>query len=233
MKYTLIALLTTSLPALAVTTFTESFDDSNESWDSSVRGIAATHVSTGGADGGGYITNAVDFSTSSVGDNVVGIRAETTVSNVGGIPSFSVASGGNFSGNWIEDNVSTFSVSVRHNATVPLDYFARFARGISSFPGDLTVNSVSVNPNTWTELTFTISEDQFNAAEGADFATVFSDIGNIQIGVDVPAGLAGADGPITFDIDSASVVVVDSVPEPSTSLLALLGLGFLARRKRA
>ena len=69
MKYTLIALLATAAPALAVTTFTENFDSDNAFWDSATRGVAATHVSTGGADGGGYITNTLDFSDNTAGQN--------------------------------------------------------------------------------------------------------------------------------------------------------------------
>ena len=228
MKYTLIALLTTSLPLLAATTFTESFDDSNESWDSSVREIAATHVSSGGADGGGYITNNLDFSANTPGMNesISVIRGEVEAPNI--------ASGGAFVGNWIADGVSTFSVSVRHDSTVPLTFFARFADP-NNFPGAIALNFAPVFANTWTELTFAIDANNpaFVSFEGQTFESVFDNIGDIQIGVSVPDALAGSTDSFTFDIDSASVVVVDSVPEPSTSLLALLGLGFLARRKRA
>ena len=224
MKYTLITLLTTSLPALAVSTFTESFEDGNAFWDSSVRGVAATHVSTGGADGGGYITNNLDFSDQAAGDSITVIRGEVEGANI--------ASGGAFVGNWIDGNVSSFSVFVRHDATVPLVFFARFADPLN-FPGAIAINFTPVSANTWTELTFNI--DSTNPAfvfEGPPFESVFDSIGDIQIGVETPDSLAGTDDSFTFDLDSASIVA-NPVPEPSTSLLALLGLGFLARRKRA
>ena len=228
MKYTLIALLATAAPALAVTTFTENFDSDNAFWDRATRGVAATHVSTGGADGGGYITNNLDFSANTPGMNesISVIRGEVEAPNI--------ASGGAFVGNWIADGVSTFSVSVRHDSTVPLTFFARFADP-NNFPGAIAVNFAPVFANTWTELSFSIDANnpQFVSFEGQTFESVFDNIGDIQIGVSVPDALAGNTDSFTFDVDSASVVVVDSVPEPSTSLLALLGLGFLARRKRA
>ena len=62
MKYISSALLATASPTLAVATFTESFNSDNALWDSATRGVGATWVSSGGADGGGYITNDLDLS---------------------------------------------------------------------------------------------------------------------------------------------------------------------------
>ena len=113
---------------------------------------------------------------------------------------------------------------------MPLTFFARFADP-NNFPGAIAVNFAPVFANTWTELSFSIDANnpQFVGFEGQTFESVFDNIGDIQIGVSVPDTFAGTTTPFTFDIDSATV----TVPEPSTSLLALLGLGFLARRKRA
>jgi hypothetical protein len=64
--------------------------------------------------------------------------------------------------------------------------------------------------------------------EGSDFATVFGNIGNLQIGVDVPAELAGMNRVVTFDVDKVSIV-----PEPTTLTLLAPGLAWLMRRRRA
>ena len=227
MKYISSALLATASPTLAVATFTESFNSDNALWDSATRGVGATWVSSGGADGGGYITNDLDFSGNAHGDARSVIRAEV---NFGPPPS--VASGGAFVGDWLADNVSSFSVSVRHNASVPLSYFARFADPVN-FPGEFATTFTPILPNTWTEITFAINENnpQFVSFEGQSFSSVFDNIGDIQIGVSVPASLAGLDDTITitFDIDSATVT---TVPEPSIALLAVVGLAGLSRRKR-
>ena len=64
--------------------------------------------------------------------------------------------------------------------------------------------------------------------EGSDFATVFSSIGNLQIGVFVPAALAGVDQSFTFDVDGVTVVP----SPPVAALLALSGLLLGKHRRR-
>ena len=177
MKYISSALLATASPTLAVTTFTESFNSDNALWDSATRGVEATWISSGGADGGGHITNDLDFSGDAAEDSRSVIRAEV---NFGPPPS--VASGGAFVGDWLADNVSSFSVSVRHNASVPLSYFARFADPVN-FPGAIAITFAPILPNTWTEITFAIDENnpQFVSFEGQSFSSVFDNIGDIPV----------------------------------------------------
>jgi hypothetical protein len=59
---------------------------------------------------------------------------------------------------------------------------------------------------------------------------VFSAIGNMQFGINIPDALRGQ-GPFTFDLDK---VEIQRVPEPTAAALASLaaaGLGLVRRRR--
>ncbi|MEO2046099.1 MAG: hypothetical protein ABGX16_05940 [Pirellulales bacterium] len=134
------------------------------------------------------------------------------------------SSGGAFFGNWIADGVGKFRAYVRHNAPQPLDFFNRFLSPLN-FPGGFAIHFAPVLPNVWTELTVDLktSNPQFVTFEGATFADVFDDIGNVQFGVSVPNGLAGVNQEFTFDLDQVSI---SAVPEPTS--LALVGMTCLS-----
>jgi hypothetical protein len=133
------------------------------------------------------------------------------------------SSGHAFEGNWIVQNIGQFSALVRHNAPLPLSFFARFS-GPGNFPGGTAVKFAPVLPNTWTELSFDIrpSNPEFVTYEGTSFNTVFSNVGHIQLGLSVPAALAANSTAFMFDIDKVSIA--RAIPEPST-LVALLLAG--------
>jgi hypothetical protein len=60
---------------------------------------------------------------------------------------------------------------------------------------------------------------------------VFSKVGHVQLGVNVPAALAGNSTQFTFDLDKVSLVA--PVPEPTTiftSAIAAVTLLFWPRR---
>ncbi len=213
-----VSVLTFAVSANAATIpFTEGFDTSSSSWrGNSPVGPDLTHVPTGGPGGSAYASTDFSFAGASAGDSATLHRGHVTFGS----------SGGAFAGNWITEGVTAFSVDVRHNAPVPLTYFTRFA-GPGNFPGGIAVNVVPVLPNTWTTITFPIVDGfPFVSYEGTSFAAVFSNLGNIQVGADAPAALAGNPATFTFDIDNPTIV-----PEPAT--ISLLGLGSLAiLRKR-
>jgi hypothetical protein len=61
---------------------------------------------------------------------------------------------------------------------------------------------------------------------------VFSNVGNMQFGVNIPTSLEDSATPYTFDLDR---VRVSLVPEPASAALAvcaLAAIGSLVRRRR-
>jgi hypothetical protein len=118
-------------------------------------------------------------------------------------------------------------MAVRNNAPAPVNFFARFVSP-AGFPGAVAVEFAPVLPGAWTEITIPIdpANPQFISFETSDFNTIFSSIGRIQVGVQVPASLAGNPGSFSFDLDQVSIV-----PEPA-SVMLLMGLGVLGLRRR-
>jgi hypothetical protein len=142
------------------------------------------------------------------------------------------SSGRAFEGNWIAQGVGRFSAFVRHNAPLPLSYFARFSAP-ANFPGGTAVKFAPVPPNTWTQLNFDIraTNPEFVTFEGTSFGAVFSNIGHIQLGVSGPAALANNPTVFTFDIDKASIAML--VPEPATTIaLVIAGATLLCGRRQ-
>lgn len=210
--FTLSLLLQAGGFAATTVPFQEDFASSSALWANFNSSALLTFNATGGPDGSSYASGSFNFVDSAVGAGPVLLRGETTP----GGP----ASGGQFFGNWITDGVREFRAFVRHDATVPVTFFTRFADSVN-FPGATAVQFAPVLPNTWTELVFAIKPSSLNFVtfEGQSFATVFDSIGRLQIGVSTPAALAGVDQNITFDLDKVTI----NTPEPTTLLLSCLG----------
>jgi hypothetical protein len=201
--------------------FTEEFSTGDSEWRNPAS-AAPVHVSSGGRDGGGFIRVAFDFEGTSADQSRVVFRGGTS-----GGP----ASGGAFVGDWIDEGVGSLTAWVRHDAAEPITFFARFAAP-ANFPGATAVAFAPVAPGPdWTQLFFAIdpTNPQFVSFEGSDFDTVFSDIGIVQIGLSVPAALAGQDQEVSFDLDTVGIAPV--VPEPALSPLLLLALAALRTRR--
>lgn len=102
-------------------------------------------------------------------------------------------SSGAFFGNYLQqlqaqaqqEQPLQFSWTMRHNASRPLHAFIRFARGLN-FPGAVSGKAFlqQLSPHQWQTATIKISVNQFESFSGTSFATVFYDIGRIQIGID-------------------------------------------------
>lgn len=153
--------------------YLEGFDSDDAGWVTGDR-MAVTYVATGGSDGGGYISD--DFAFAEAGSfGAVLFRANTADPD--------------FQGDWVDAGVDEVTFSVRHDAPIPLAFSARFASPFN-FPGSSAVSFAPVAPNAFTELSFEISptSPQFVTFEGADFETVFSNIGNLQVTADLPPG---------------------------------------------
>lgn len=199
--------------------FTEEFAANSSNWRDTGGVNPLAWTAAGGPDGSSYASGAFNFLSSAPNATPAILRAHDSYN----------ASGDAFVGNWIADDVDQFSVSVRHNAPTALTFFTRFASSVN-FPGVAAVNFVPVAPNIWTTLVFPIApgNPQFVfEGPGSNFNSVFSGVGNIQIGVSVPASLAGADQAYAFDVDKASIA-----PEPATACLLFFGACMFMRRKR-
>jgi len=198
--------------------FTETFDGGVAGWTGANATQPLEAVASGGPDGSAFARRSFSFAASQDSDTPVLIRAHA---NQG-------ASAGAFTGDWLADGVTRFTARVRHDAPQPLSFFARFASPFN-FPGGFAASFVPVQPNVWTELSFDIdpANPQFVTFEGSDFETVFGNVGNVQLGVTVPAGLAGVDQTFRFDVDSATIV-----PEPATAAVLALGAALAGARRR-
>jgi hypothetical protein len=202
----------------ATVPFTEDFTTTVSNWAGNSALNLLNYVASGGPDGGSYAsaTNALS------GTSMTMFRAQDELNS----------SGHAFEGNWIADGIGEFSAFVRHNAPVPLTYFARFS-GPGNFPGGIALNSTPVSPGTWTQLKFDINPGNPELIfEGPGFDVLFSNVGHVQVAVQVPAALSGNAVPYTFDIDKPSIAA--QVPEPSSlAVVVVFGIGLMAWRRRA
>jgi len=200
----------------ATVPFTEDFPADAANWKDAAN-ADLTYIAAGGPDGSGYASGSFSFAAQNDGDTPVLLRGHD------GFDSSSDA----FVGNWIADGVTEFSAFVRHSAPVPMNFFTRFVSSFN-FPGAVALDFVPVLPNTWTKVTFNVTpaSPQFLTFETSDHTTVFSNIGNVQLGVSVPAALAGSTFPITFDLDQPTIT-----PEPATAGLMAAGVLLMMRRR--
>lgn len=203
-----------------VATFREDFVSDPAGWVNAGFG-ALSFSSTGGPDGVGdsFVTGERNFFSSPNNFATTIIRGHDSLNS----------SSDAFVGNWIASGITEFKYFVRHNASVPLTFAARFASPLNS-PG-ANAEFGLVGPGVWTELTFDVSADstQFTSFEGSTYEAVFSNIGNIQLTAR-PDALLGVDQTVTFDFDKIAIV-----PEASSMLLisiAMTGGGLVMFGKR-
>lgn len=222
-SFSLLLLAATELAVLSAgaTTipFIENFDADVANWVNFNSIAPLTFNASGGPDGSSYASGEFNFKDLAFGNQgPVILRASTSP--------LGAASGGNFFGDWIADGVTKFSAQVRHNASVPLTFYSRFASPFN-FPGATAIQFAPVLPNTWTEIEVEIANDSFVTFEGQTFADVFDGVGNIQFSVSVPQAFAGVDQDFAFDVDQVSIV-----PEPSAfAMLSMAVLTGLRRRR--
>lgn len=192
--------------------FTETFATS-AGWRDGGGVNAPALAASGGPDGSSYVTTMLSFFNYGPGENPQLFRAELPYGS----------SGGSLFGDWIGAGITSFSFWFRAATPGPIAVFARFAPAMG--PGVVAVAGQAA-PNAWTQFTVAIGPGAPLIYEGTSFS-VFGSIGRVQIGVIVPAGLAGSNVPFTFDLDTVAVV-----PAPTGAALAGLGLLAAARRRR-
>lgn len=221
---TLVSLAVASLAAtnaFALTVpYQEDFTDGLSGWTGGT-GVTLNLISSGGSDGGAYLSRSADIAPSGFGNVQVLFRCEAAS-----------CSDGNFSGAWL-NNVGALGWYFRHNADVALQAYARLAPQ-ANFPGASATISTLVQPNTWTliELDITPGNPDWTSFSGQSFESVFASISRLQLGITIPTGFTGTG--ITFDLDQASVTA--PVPLPAAGWALVSGtaalVGTVRRRVR-
>lgn len=198
----------------ATVPFTETFTQNSSNWYDRPGVAPLDWSSSGGPDGSAFATTTGNFTALGTGDPLILFRAQDEFNS----------SGGAFVGNWVTDGVNGFSASVRHDAGVPLNFFVRFASP-NNFPGANNVFFIPVPSGTWTDLLAPLPNPNLIFEGPFSYAQVFGNIGHVQIGVSVPAALAGVDAPFAFDLDNVGIV-----PEPTSLALLAIGACVIGRR---
>lgn len=196
--------------------FLEDFVADDARWGTRGGGLGLDYLANGGMGGGGYVSDEIGLELNADGDSIVAFRAQDELNS----------SGNAFVGNWVGGSVQRFSAMVRHSAAVPLTFFTRFSSPFN-FPGATAVRFQPVMPHVWTALEFTIdgANPAFVTFEGSNFATVFGNIGHVQVGFDVPTGFGGSTTPIRVDLDQAAIV-----PEPMLPVCWWLAMALVVVR---
>lgn len=195
-------------PGLVVP-FAEDFSADAANW---LNGTATAPAwsATGGVDDGGYISAPGTISAGGFGTIV--FRGNNSAD----------ASGDAFVGNWISGGVSEFSVYLRHDAPVALNFYARLDAGSGRAGSSV---DFSVPPNAWFQLSVPItnSPSSFQSYGAGTFATVFTNIQNVQIALSSSQDPSTAGQTYNVGMDRVAVV-----PEPPVSALLAVGLTGLA-----
>jgi prepilin-type N-terminal cleavage/methylation domain-containing protein len=228
--FTLVGLSVAFMASFAhasINPFTETFSSGASNWFNPLGTAPVTWQATGGPDGSPFVTTSFNFQNLTPGlpfpNNAVNLfRAQDEFNS----------SNHAFEGNWIADGVTTFSFDIRHDAQAAMTFFVRFATP-SNFPAWSGVEFTAAAGNQWTHIAIPISLSNpalfFEGPPGgqAEFNSVFSNVGHVQIGV-FAGGLAGVNQDVTFDLDNVSIV-----PTPSAIVVLLSGLCCAGRRRRS
>jgi hypothetical protein len=136
------------------------------------------------------------------------------------------SSNGGYVGNWINEGVTTVGFWFRHDLSESIALTGRFATPINT-PGASVVSSTLVASNTWTFISFNVAQGSSDIISlgGGTYSAIFSNIGNIQLGFQVPASLAGQNITGTFDMTGFTLT-------PAPGAMGLLAAGGLVRRRR-
>lgn len=189
--------------------FTEDFNAGASNW---LNGSSATPTwsATGGVSDGGYISAPGAISGTGFGSIVFRGNAAAD------------ASGDAFVGNWLSGGVTAFSAYVKHDAPVPLNFYARLDAG-SGRAGSSVDFSVPVG--TWFQLNLPIVDapTSFQSYGAGTFSTVFGNILNVQIALSTTQDPSTAGQTYNVSLDQ-----VATVPEPGSIGLLAFGLAGLA-----
>lgn len=203
--------------ATAQNGFVEQFNVDAANWRNSNGSATLAYLATGGPDGSGFARSTYNLSGTTVGG-----FPPTVIRAHASYPS----SGGAYVGNWIAAGATTFSFDLRHDLPEAVTMTGRFATPTNN-PGASAISATVIQPNAWTTVTFNLAEGSPSIISlgGGTYAGIFGNLGNIQLGFNVPTSLAGQNIDAHFDIDNVRVT-------PAPGALALLGLGGLVTGRR-
>lgn len=213
-----LGLVFASAASAQIVGFVESFESDAANWRNSNGTLQLDWIPAGGPDGSAYASTLFNLSnTSGGGFPPTIIRAQTNFNS----------SNSAYAGNWIEAGVTGVSFDIRHDLSEAVTLTGRFATPANN-PGASTVSQTPIAPNQWTTIFFDLTPDSTDIISfgSGNYHSVFSNIGNLQFGFNVPASLAGQNIDARFDIDNFRVI-----PAPGTAL-AFGAMGLLARRRR-
>ncbi|TVQ76205.1 MAG: hypothetical protein EA380_09130 [Phycisphaeraceae bacterium] len=222
MRFAASAALLAALSGVAsgsITSFVETFDSDAANWRNSDGSAVLDWFPAGGPDGSAYASGTFNLINATGGFPPIVIRGQVGFGS----------SGGAFAGDWIAAGVTGFSFDFRHDLPESIIVTGRFATP-ANFPGASTESSILVAPNTWTTVFYDLTEGSSDIISlgGGTYPGIFSNIGNIQIGFNVPSSLSGQDLVGRFDIDNISII-----PAPGAAGVLALGLcGLTGRRRR-
>lgn len=212
--------LVVAVPASAdIVGFSETFATNSANWRNATGVTALSWFANGGPLNSTYASSLFNLSTTTAG----GFPA-TVIRAHASYPS----SAGAYVGNWITAGVTEVSFDFRHNLSESIVITGRFASA-ANFPGASTVSSFAVASGVWTRVSYNLTAGSSDIVSfgGGTYESVFSSIGNMQFGFNVPATLAGQNIDGTFDIANFQII-----PAPSAiSMLMVAGLS-RARRRR-
>lgn len=210
--------LTLASPSFAaINGFSETFASGAANWRNFNGTATLGWSAAGGPSDAAYVTGQFNLASTTVGGfppTVMRAAASYGSSN------------GGYVGNWINEGVTSVGFWFRHNLPDSIALTGRFATPTNA-PGASVVSSTLIASNTWTLVSFNVVQGSSDIVSlgGGTYAAIFSNIGNIQLGFQVPASLAGQNITGSFDMTGFTLT-------PAPGALALLAVGGLVRHRR-